>query len=166
MRRLAILLALTACGGQTNDPAAGARADFVDRNGNRIGNATLYQEIGAVRIRLTVDELGPNAHGFHIHAVGRCEAPFESAGSHFNPTGRKHGNLDPEGMHAGDLINLPAGSMGSGKVVETTAPGVSLESLFDADGSALVIHENPDDYRTDPSGNSGARIACAVIRRP
>ena len=99
----------------------------------------------------------------HIHQVGRCDGPgFESAGPHWNPTGRQHGRLNPAGRHAGDLGNLQVLADGSVSV-EVAGPNASV---FDADGAALVIHAQKDDERTDPSGNSGARIACAVLRTP
>lgn len=172
--RLCALVLLAACGGRTEEPVPagavaaatpGAVAGFIGTDGNSIGNAVLFDEPAGVRIRTTVTELQPGEHGFHIHAVGRCEPPFDSAGGHFNPHGRKHGALNAEGRHAGDLPNLTARA-GAEANFETVAEGVTLASLFDADGSALVIHAGADDYKTDPAGNAGARIACAVIRRP
>lgn len=163
MRRLAFIALLAACGAQPSDPAPGARADFVDANGNAVGSATLFQQDNGVLVRVSVSGLPAGEHGFHVHQVGRCEPPFTTAGGHFNPGSRKHGLQNPEGPHAGDLPNLPAAANGR---FEMLANGLTLESLFDADGSALVIHANPDDYKTDPAGNAGGRIACAVIRRP
>lgn len=165
MKRIAFILLLAACGGQPGSPAPGARAIFIDTTGDDIGHATLFQRDEGVLIRVQLDTIAPGEHGFHIHQVGRCESPFQSAGGHLNPTNKKHGTQNPEGAHAGDLANLP-GTWTENSRVETLARGVTLESLFDADGSALVIHARPDDYKTDPSGNSGDRIACAVIRRP
>lgn len=165
MKRVALVLALAACGGQLEGPAPGARADLRDRSGAQIGSATLYQQTDGVRIRVTARSIPAGEHGFHVHAVGICEAPFTSAGGHFNPAGRKHGFLNPEGPHAGDLVNLPSGWTDN-HTIETFARGLTLESLFDSDGSALVVHAGPDDYRTDPSGNSGDRIACGILRRP
>jgi Cu-Zn family superoxide dismutase len=165
VRGMFAMMLLAACAGRTNAPAVGARADFADADGNAIGNAALLEESGGVRIRVTVNSLPPGEHGIHIHAVGKCEPPFTSAGGHFNPLAKKHGTLNPEGPHAGDLPNLSVSAGGSASA-DVLAGGVALESLFDADGSALVIHAGPDDYKTDPTGNSGARVACAVIRRP
>ena len=105
-----------------------------------------------------------------MHAVGRCDPPdFVSAGAHFNPTGRKHGRLNPDGAHAGDLPNLVAGASGSGSF-DATTQAVTLRSgptgsLFGEGGTSLVIHAQQDDEKTDPTGNSGARIACGVITR-
>jgi Cu-Zn family superoxide dismutase len=109
-------------------------------------------------------------HGIHVHTVGRCDGPgFESAGPHWNPTNRRHGMNNPQGPHGGDLPNVTVAANGVlGETVTlvgadlTTPPGVP-GALIDADGAALVIHAQADDYVTDPSGNSGARIACAVI---
>jgi Cu-Zn family superoxide dismutase len=101
--------------------------------------------------------------------VGKCEPPdFASAAGHFNPEGKKHGLLSPQGPHAGDLPNLPVAADGTGQL-NYVARGVTLGSgsgsLFDADGTAVVIHAGPDDHKTDPAGNSGARIACGVIQK-
>jgi Cu-Zn family superoxide dismutase len=108
-------------------------------------------------------------HGIHFHAVGRCDPPdFMSAGDHFNPTNRQHGQRNPQGPHAGDLPNLTVEANGTATYQATNALvtlGPGANSLLDADGSALVIHADPDDDVTDPAGNSGGRIACAVIAR-
>jgi Cu-Zn family superoxide dismutase len=120
-------------------------------------------------IRLRVDAMGMRAgtYAVHIHTTGRCDAPdFTTAGPHWNPTGQMHGRNNPQGMHKGDLPNLAVGTDGRGSF-EVTIPGASLDrganALLDGDGSTVVIHAGPDDYRTDPSGNSGARIACGVL---
>src|SRR5439155_692784 len=110
-----------------------------------------------------VTPLARGATGVHVHAVGKCDGPdFTSAGPHFNPAGRQHGALNPQGAHAGDLPNIEVGADGKGRL-ESTTELMSLiggtTSVFDADGSAIVVHAAPDDFRTDPTGNSGARIA-------
>ena len=116
-----------------------------------------------------MSQLPPGMHGFHIHAVGVCTPPdFKSAGGHLNPTDKHHGRLNPEGPHLGDLPNLTIGANGSADTsfaVPKALLGSGEGSLFQAEGTALVIHADPDDYRTDPSGNSGDRIACAVVER-
>jgi Cu-Zn family superoxide dismutase len=109
-----------------------------------------------VRIDLDIAHLPPGTHAFHIHAVGKCESPdFKSAGGHFNPEGRQHGKDNPNGMNAGDMRNFEVAADGTAKF-STTKTGVTLanrsNSLFNVGGTALVIHEKADDYRTDPSG--------------
>ena len=114
--------------------------------------------------------VAPGEHGFHIHEVGQCDAPdFESAGSHYNPTGAQHGLLNPEGPHAGDLPNLVVAQDGTVDYLVTSALvtlGDGERSLFDSDGSAVIIHEGADDYVTDSSGDSGGRLICGVITQP
>lgn len=146
-----------------------AKAELINSKGEKIGTATFTQEAEGVKISLEVSHLPPGTHGFHIHAVGKCEPPdFKSAGAHFNPTGKKHGLQNPEGPHAGDLPNLTVGPDGTAKV-EVVAKQVTLgegkNSLLQPDGTALVIHANPDDEKTDPAGNAGDRIACGVISK-
>jgi len=149
--------------------AVGERAAAPLRNaeGQVLGMAIFTQEPQGVRISVTVKGLSPGEHGIHIHAVGKCEPPdFLSAGPHFNPTNKKHGLNNPEGPHAGDLPNLVVGEDGSA-VYEYVTDRVTLApgelSLFDEDGSSLIIHADPDDHITDPAGNSGARVLCGVI---
>ena len=119
---------------------------------------------------VTLDLRGapPGSHGLHFHAVGECTPPFTSAGPHFNPASRSHGLRNPNGPHAGDLPNVYVPESGNLRV-DIIATNVSLQpgaaSLLDADGSALVLHAFADDYVTDPSGGSGARVACGVVRR-
>jgi Cu/Zn superoxide dismutase len=114
-----------------------------------------------------VPHLQPGPKALHIHQVGRCESPsFESAGQHFNPGGAQHGAANPRGPHAGDLPNITIDETGRGRLevlVERFSIRAGPDSLFDADGSAIVIHAAPDDMNTDPSGNSGARIACGPL---
>jgi Cu-Zn family superoxide dismutase len=171
------LLLLAAAGQramQSFRPASSAmgesvRTPVVDTAGRMLGMAVFTQERSGVRIELNVKGLPPGAHGFHIHETGRCDIPdFKTAGAHFNPTGKRHGLHNPEGPHAGDLPNLNVASDGTASTV-WLAKGVTLKqgqpnSLRKQGGTAIVIHELPDDGKTDPAGNSGARIACGVIR--
>lgn len=145
-----------------------AKAELTDTAGKKVGEATLEQSGDGVRIKATFTGLPPGSRAFHIHQVGKCEPPFESAGAHFNPTGKQHGKDNPRGPHAGDLPNIEVSGNGRA-TVEVVARGVSLEggagNLLDANGSALVVHKGADDYKTDPAGNAGDRIACGVITR-
>lgn len=152
------------------DPAP-LRVEIVDARGTVVGEALLRQTTAgaAVLVELRVEGLTPGLHGFHIHETGRCEAPsFESAGGHFAPHGRGHGIFASEGLHGGDLLNLRVPESGSIHV-ERLATGVTLDTgpatLLDDDGSALVIHAQADDYRSQPSGDAGSRVACGVVGR-
>ena len=150
-------------------PQQSAHADIVNGQGQKIGTAKLQQTSAGVKIDVNVSQLPPGTHGIHIHTVGRCEGPaFASAGGHFNPGMKKHGKDNPDGPHAGDLLNLEVGADGTAKASFDDA-GVTLAdgptSLFHDGGTAVVIHEKADDYKTDPAGNSGARIACGVIQK-
>lgn len=132
------------------------------------GTAQLLASGSQVNISIAVVGLTPGVHGVHLHTTGKCEAPeFTSAGPHLNPAGHQHGTSNPAGPHLGDLPNVTVGSTGAG-TVSATLPGTReevLAQLFDGDGTAVVVHASADDYRTDPSGNSGGRIACGVLTR-
>jgi Cu-Zn family superoxide dismutase len=135
-------------------------------DGRLAARAMMWQGPTGMEVRVQAYGLEPGHYGVHLHAVGRCEGPaFESAGGHWNPTGRQHGKLNPQGHHLGDLDNLDVDETGAGRLEFTIAgaSGAGAGGLLDADGAALVIHAGPDDYATDPSGNSGARIACGVL---
>lgn len=139
-----------------------------DAAGVEVGAATFVESVhGEVRVTVSVRNLSPGDHGMHIHSVGRCEGTgFTSAGSHFNPSGVKHGLQTSDGPHAGDLPNLTVEAdmtASFDKVVARFIIHAGTTSLFDADGSALVIHAMPDDGRTDPTGSSGDRIVCGVL---
>jgi|SRR5690606_5459992 Cu-Zn family superoxide dismutase len=160
---------LTAC--QTIDEQPSARvgqATLRLANGLPAGTAQLLASGNQLNISVAAVGLSPGVHGVHLHMTGSCEAPdFTSAGGHLNPANKQHGHENPAGAHFGDLPNLTAGSSGAG-TVSATLPGTieeALEHLFDADGTAVVIHATADDYRTDPAGNAGGRIACGVLTR-
>lgn len=147
-----------------------AQAALVDPNGSPIGSASFVEQRQNVRIEISVTKLPAGVHGVHLHAVGKCDGPdFASAGPHFNPSGAAHGVANPKGPHAGDLPNLTVGSDGRGTLVAFTslvnlAPGAS-QSLLQSAGTAIVVHANADDEKTDPSGNSGGRIACGIVKK-
>jgi Cu-Zn family superoxide dismutase len=151
--------------------AAGPPAKATLRNaaGADVGTATFTPTNGGVKVVVEVAGLPPGKHGIHIHAAGKCEPPeFKTAGGHFNPFGKKHGLESPAGAHAGDLRNLVVGKDGKARGT-FTAKGATLAegegSLFGPEGTALVVHADPDDEKTDPTGSSGGRIACGVIEK-
>lgn len=152
---------------ETDKELLSAEAALKDKDGKDVGRATMIETSEGVRIAVTGYRLPPGMHGLHIHAVGRCDPPqFTSAGPHFNPAVKQHGTLNPAGPHAGDLPNLEVAASGEGGIDATTrlvtlSPGPS--SLLGPTGAALVVHAAADDYKTDPTGNSGDRIACGVI---
>jgi Cu-Zn family superoxide dismutase len=153
------------------EPAGGAPMPLVNAAGQTIGSVRAWQTTGGVSFHIEASGLQHGIHGIHVHSVGRCDPPdFASAGPHWNPAGRKHGFNNPAGPHAGDLPNVEVAA--NGVLSQTvTLPNASLfappgaaNAVLDADGASLIIHAHADDYVTDPSGNSGGRIACAVIR--
>ncbi|MFN8635860.1 MAG: superoxide dismutase family protein [Chloroflexota bacterium] len=147
----------------------GATADLKMANGTAVGTATFTQESGGVRLKAQFKGLPAGQHGIHVHAVGKCDGPdFMTAGGHFNPTNHQHGLKNPQGAHAGDMENLTVAADGTGSVdalLKDVSLGTGAGSLFGPDGTALVIHAQADDEMTDPSGNSGARIACGQIMK-
>jgi Cu-Zn family superoxide dismutase len=164
----ALAAALGACATAPSNPAPGAEAAISDAAGRAVARATVRQGPGGLAVHVDAAGLAPGTYGVHLHAVGRCDPPgFASAGPHWNPAGRQHGRDNPAGAHMGDLPNLVVAGDGRGSI-DYEARGAALagsggDALLDADGAAVVIHAQPDDYRTDPSGNSGARIACGVL---
>ena len=180
LTRLAAILApallLTAAltvgaGGALGGGALHADASIIDNSGATIGWARFVEDAtGVVHVNVHVKGLTPGLHGIHIHAIGTCTigtaTPFSSAGSHHNPLGRMHGLLSAAGPHAGDLPNLVVNEDGVGHLDGTTTEATLSEgttSIFDADGSAIVLHALWDDGVTNPTGNSGGRVACGVI---
>lgn len=145
-----------------------ARAELKNLEGKSVGEITLRQAPNGVIIHLKLKHLPQGEHAFHIHETGRCEAPFKTAGGHFNPDAHQHGVANPKGAHGGDLPNLHVPKSGELQAElftssVTLAPGAT--SVFDADGSSFIIHAKADDYSSDPAGNAGDRIACGVIKK-
>jgi superoxide dismutase, Cu-Zn family len=143
-------------------------ASIRNSQGQLVGEATATRQGAAIHVRLTVRGHAAGTYGVHLHQTGRCDAPdFTSAGAHWNPGNHQHGRLNPQGSHLGDLPNLEVRANGTGRIdFDVPVPGgtaADANPLTDADGTAIVIHAQADDERTDPSGNSGARIACGVF---
>ena len=171
----AMLTFVTACSRGDDQPAgneAGTQpppgATLKKADGTAVGMVTLSEDGNGVTIKIEASGLEPGSHGLHLHTVGRCDGPkFDSAGPHWNPTGEQHGRDNPDGAHLGDLANLDVGENGRGTTTFLVG-GATLAGaqnpLLDLDGAALVIHAKPDDYKTDPSGASGDRIACAILQ--
>ena len=144
-----------------------AKASLKDASGKDVGTVQFRQTPHGVLLKMSLKGVAPGEHAFHIHAVGKCEPPFTSAGGHFNPASKKHGMEAAEGSHAGDMPNLHIPANGE-LTIDIANPMISLvkgqpSSVFDADGSSIIIHAGPDDYKTDPTGNAGDRIVCGVI---
>ena len=168
------LLALGACAPATQTPQAEVRprqftAPLYDAQRRSVGTVTAVQRGTNVQMQVTATGLPAGPHGAHLHEAGMCDAPaFTSAGAHLNPTARQHGMRNPRGPHLGDLPNLVVGADGRGSLEATVAgslmPGQA--PIFDPNGTSFVVHAAADDQVTDPSGNSGARIACAVLAAP
>jgi Cu-Zn family superoxide dismutase len=171
------MLALTACGGRDDSrspdsfPADAANMSATARNavatvrdvaGTELGVLSLSDQSGTISISGALRSLPPGTHGIHVHMAAPCEPPFESAGGHWNPAERQHGLENPAGPHRGDLPNIEVAG-DSTVTVNVTTPEGNLGELLDLDGASVIIHAARDDQRTDPSGASGARIACGVI---
>ncbi len=159
---LALAPLIASCASAVDPPYARQFA-LVGATGQSLGTVSAWETAGAVGLRVQATGLPHGLHGIHVHAVGRCDAPqFTSAGAHWNPMARKHGLNALQGPHAGDLPNISVSANGVANEAVVLS-GASLSGLADADGSALVVHATADDHVTDPSGNSGARIACAIL---
>ena len=157
--------------GDIADDASIATAELMDAEGQSVGFANFIATEGAEDVAIEVEVIGLDVqlagpHGIHIHTTGACTPDFTAAGPHFNPTDMQHGLENPNGPHAGDIPNIEIDGDGNAFYYTTTnmiSLGVGEDSLLDTDGSAIIIHANPDDLVTDPSGNSGDRIVCGVI---
>jgi Cu-Zn family superoxide dismutase len=147
-----------------------ATAEIRNAKGVKIGDAKLKEAKGGVTMSVKLANLPAGTHAIHIHEAGRCDASdgFKTAGGHFNPAGKQHGSQNPQGHHAGDLPNFTVAATGKGTFTGTiegvTLAGTGGNSLFHSGGTSVVVHEKADDYKSDPAGNAGARIACGVIK--
>jgi superoxide dismutase, Cu-Zn family len=143
--------------------------ELKDAKGASVGMAMISPaKDGGVSIDLDVHGLPPGEHAIHFHAVPKCEAPFTTAGGHFNPMNKKHGTQNPEGAHAGDMMNFTVDAKGNAKTTVTNKNvtlGTEPNSLYTNGGTALMIHAAADDMKTDPSGNAGDRIVCGAITK-
>jgi len=169
MTRTLAVLAMIGFAGTIGVSAQMKHVDLKDAKGNAVGMAMISPaKGGGVSIDLDVKGLPAGEHAIHFHAVPKCEAPFTSAGSHFNPANKKHGLQNPEGPHAGDMPNFTVAANGTAKTTVTNK-NVSMadgaNSLYANGGTALVIHAAADDLKTDPAGNAGDRIACGTITK-
>lgn len=167
-------LAMTACSDKVSDLSQRAEfaQDIVSPDGKVLGTLMLKAlENGATEITVSVKNLSQGTHAMHFHETGLCEGPdFKSSGGHYNPTNKAHGMEMPDGPHAGDMMNIEVGESGDAEVMiindRVSIDGQNeLPALLDADGSALILHEKADDYMSQPSGDAGARIGCALITR-
>ena len=163
MRKLALLLPLFATACAYPEPQGGAPMTLVNSAGQAIGTVRAWQTAGGIAFRIEARGLPHGVHGIHVHPIGRCDPPdFASAGTHWNPTNKQHGLNNPNGPHAGDMPNVTVAA--NGVLQETVIlPHANMAELLDADGAAILIHANADDYVSQPSGNSGPKIACAVL---
>lgn len=158
----ALIAPLAACE-TAREPAGGPPMALVNSSCQSIGSVRAWQTAGGVSFHIEASGLPHGVHGIHVHPIGRCDPPdFSTAGTHWNPTGRQHGLNNPQGPHAGDMPNVTVAA--NGVLSETVIlPNATMAQLLDQDGSSIMLHANADDYVSQPAGNSGAKIACAVI---
>ena len=144
---------------------ATASANLVDANNKPVGTAKLTQTPHGLLISVDLHDLKPGTHAIHLHETGKCEGPaFKTAGGHFNPAKKEHGFMSAGGAHAGDMPNLDVPAGGAVKA-ELFAPDATLDALIDADGGAIVVHAKADDYKSQPAGDAGDRVACGVVEK-
>jgi Cu-Zn family superoxide dismutase len=152
---------------EKTDAAAGGAtvtSNVMDQKGQSLGQVTLTETPHGILVKGSLANIPPGEHAIHIHETGKCEAPFTTAGGHLNPAKKKHGILAAEGKHEGDLPNLYVDA--DGKVqFDFFAHDLKMKDVQDADGSAIIVHATADDYKSDPTGKAGDRIACGLVQK-
>ncbi len=165
MKALAVMLVACSTVALAQSPET-AKAELKDASGKSVGVVNLIETPHGVLMHVKLTGVPAGTHAFHVHATGKCEAPFTTAGGHFNPDAKQHGAMNEMGMHAGDMPDVEVPSDGN-LTFDVLNPGVTLKaganSLFKDGGTALMLHGGADDYKSDPAGNAGPRIACGVI---
>ena len=169
MNRTLAAFAIIGFAGTIGLSAQMKHVDLKDAKGNVVGMVMISPaKGGGVSVDIDVKGLPAGEHAIHFHAVPKCQAPFTSAGSHFNPANKKHGLQNPDGPHAGDMPNFTVAANGTARTTLTNknvTMSDGVNSLYANGGTAIVIHAAADDMKTDPAGNAGEPIVCGTITK-